>query len=239
MQVADIACPAWLGRYRFGPYRLDVAARRLLRRGRLVRLTPKAFQLLVLLVSQAPRIVEKRELLTTLWPDTNISESCLVVHIAQLRRQLGPSYILTWPGRGYQFVGGVAVAEAGAPRAVTQLELQPFAARRRQEQVLGDALLEALTLRLAALPGLVVSRGGAQAPRPLRGRPAWWRLSGSVQQGAGQWRVWLRLSDRAGRLLWVARFADQAAADPGLAEGIADEVAQRLHRLLGCLRVGH
>jgi DNA-binding winged helix-turn-helix (wHTH) protein len=73
---------------RFGPFVLDAGRRQLLRNGRAAHLTPKAFDLLVLLVTEAPRVVSKRELHERLWPGTFISDATLAGLIKELRRAL-------------------------------------------------------------------------------------------------------------------------------------------------------
>ena len=92
---------------RFSGYRLDGAARRLTRDGADVHLTPKAFDLLCLLVDAAPRVVPKAELHERLWPDSYVSEATLTGLVKELRRALdspGPSsHIRTAHGVGYAF----------------------------------------------------------------------------------------------------------------------------------------
>ncbi len=73
---------------RFGPFVLDVGRRQLLRNERAQHLTPKAFELLVLLVTEAPRVVSKRELHERLWAGTFISDATLAGLIKELRRAL-------------------------------------------------------------------------------------------------------------------------------------------------------
>jgi len=73
---------------RFGAFILDADRRQLFRDGSEVHLTPKAFDLLVLLVSRAPRVVNKGELHDHLWPGTFISDATLTGLIKELRRAL-------------------------------------------------------------------------------------------------------------------------------------------------------
>ncbi len=92
--------------YEFGPFRLDVAERVLLRDGEPVPLTPKAFDMLVLLVDRGGRLVEKEYLLRTLWPDTAAGDANLNKNVSTLRKALGEGpggrrYIETVPKHGY------------------------------------------------------------------------------------------------------------------------------------------
>src|SRR5215213_5685530 len=98
--------------YIFGPFRLDPVKRRLLRDGETLRLTPKAFDLLLVLVEESGRTVEKDELLERVWAGTIVEENNLNQNITALRKSLGDSrqesqYIATIPGVGYRFVADV------------------------------------------------------------------------------------------------------------------------------------
>lgn len=92
----------------FGPFRLDPEQRVLLRDQEPIALSPKAFDLLLVLVQRSGQVVLKDDLMNALWPDTFVEESNLGQHVFQLRKALGeraqsPSYIVTIPGRGYRF----------------------------------------------------------------------------------------------------------------------------------------
>jgi TolB-like protein/DNA-binding winged helix-turn-helix (wHTH) protein/Tfp pilus assembly protein PilF len=98
--------------YEFGPFRLDPVRRVLLREGEIVPLTPKAFDTLLALIENSDRVIEKDELMKTLWPDTIVEERNLAVNISSLRKALGETatdhrYIVTVPGRGYRFAANV------------------------------------------------------------------------------------------------------------------------------------
>src|SRR5215217_7461329 len=100
--------------YEFGPYRFDPGERVLTRAGDTISLTPKAIDILLLLVTNAGQLVEKDELLKEVWPDTFVEESNLSQNIFILRRALGderagPKYIETVVRRGYRFVAPVRV----------------------------------------------------------------------------------------------------------------------------------
>jgi DNA-binding winged helix-turn-helix (wHTH) protein len=73
---------------RFGPFTFDTARRQLTRGGTPIHLTPKAFDLLALLVTEAPRVVPKAELHERLWPGTFVSDATLVGLVKELRRAL-------------------------------------------------------------------------------------------------------------------------------------------------------
>jgi len=105
--------------YEFGPFRVDTRKRLLLREGSQVRLPAKAFEILLVLLERKGRLVEKDELMRMVWPDTVVEENNLTVNISALRRSLTESpgehrYVVTIPGRGYQFVGDVQLVDGEA-----------------------------------------------------------------------------------------------------------------------------
>jgi DNA-binding winged helix-turn-helix (wHTH) protein len=98
--------------YEFGPFRLDPLKRVFLRDGKSVSLTPKVFDTLLVLVEHSGQVVEKEKLMKAVWPDSIVEEGNLTVSISTLRKALGekpnePQYIVTVPGRGYQFAAVV------------------------------------------------------------------------------------------------------------------------------------
>jgi DNA-binding winged helix-turn-helix (wHTH) protein len=72
----------------FGAFTLDSGRRQLTRGDLAVHLTPKAFDLLELLIAEAPRVVRKAELHERLWPGTFVSDSTLIGLVKELRRAL-------------------------------------------------------------------------------------------------------------------------------------------------------
>src|SRR5215204_6099303 len=99
----------------FEDFSLDRAHRLLKRGGDAVALHPKAFELLLMLVENRDRVLTKNELLNTVWESQFVEENNLAVQISALRKVFGERsgenrYILTIPGRGYQFVANVTTA---------------------------------------------------------------------------------------------------------------------------------
>jgi DNA-binding winged helix-turn-helix (wHTH) protein len=92
--------------YEFGPYRLDPAAHLLFREQTVVAITPKALDILTILVRGHGQLISKDELVSTVWPDTFVEEGNLTQNISLLRKALGTdgdgqTYIETIPKRGY------------------------------------------------------------------------------------------------------------------------------------------
>lgn len=110
--------------YEFGEFSLDAQSRVLKRAGAATPLTPKAFDVLLLLVQNAGRVVSKDELMKAVWPDSFVEESNLTQTIFMVRKALDETsdrrYILTVQGQGYRFLVPVTeltgqTAEANAP----------------------------------------------------------------------------------------------------------------------------
>src|SRR5205823_1731016 len=104
----------------FGPYRLLAAQRLLLEGDTPVRLGSRAFDTLAALVERAGEVVGKEELIARVWPQTFVEDANLKIQVSALRRALGDGhagrrFIVTVPGRGYNFVAAVSLEEP--PRA--------------------------------------------------------------------------------------------------------------------------
>lgn len=126
--------------YEFGAYRID-AGERLLRRGdELIPLPPKVACTLLALVRNAGRMVDKGDLMKTVWPDTFVEEGALTRNISLLRKTLGdtgdePAYIETIPRRGYRFIAPVrTVAVEPAATAEVEVHASPELAPGNGEQ---------------------------------------------------------------------------------------------------------
>src|SRR5258708_7854050 len=89
---------------RFGEFAFDGAARQLTRNGEPVRLAPKAFEVLQLLIAEHPRAVRKRELMDRLWPDVIVEEANLKNLVGEIRAAIGAETIRTVQRYGYAFV---------------------------------------------------------------------------------------------------------------------------------------
>jgi DNA-binding winged helix-turn-helix (wHTH) protein len=105
---------------RFGSFTFDTSTRRLARAGVPIHLTPKAFDLLALLIEAAPRVVPKAELHDRLWPRAFVSDATLVGLVKEVRRALGPdavNLLRTAHRVGYAFSGTIDAARAPASGA--------------------------------------------------------------------------------------------------------------------------
>jgi Tol biopolymer transport system component/DNA-binding winged helix-turn-helix (wHTH) protein len=110
----------------FGPYRVDTEYNRLFRNEKHIPLPRKRFEILLLLVQNAGRLLTKNEILQAIWPDQCIEENNLTQHVYLLRQSIEddpryPRYIVTIPGKGYLFQGTEPPFEPD--RSVTGSEL--------------------------------------------------------------------------------------------------------------------
>jgi DNA-binding winged helix-turn-helix (wHTH) protein/TolB-like protein len=139
--------------YEFGPFQLHPPERLLLCDGQPVSMTPKAFDLLVVLVERSGHLVEKEELLNTVWRGSIVEEGNLSVTVSFLRKALSDDrgrhkYIETVSKRGYRFVADVReVGELGSMLA----PLRPDEPRERDEERAGQEQLPAVVPQSATI----------------------------------------------------------------------------------------
>jgi len=179
-------------RVTFGEFLLDSAERQLHRGETPEHLTGKAFQLLVLLVAERPKVVSKKEIYDTLWPEVFVQEANIKNLIAELRAALGDdgeTIIRTERGAGYAFaaeardeillqlpfvlvVNGVAFPLREGRNVIgrdpdAQIRLDSAAVSRRHAAIMitgDDAVLQDLGSR----NGTHVNGEKLEAARPLR-----------------------------------------------------------------------
>lgn len=130
--------------YEFGEFLLNPQERHLLCAGKPVSLTPKAFELFLVLVQHEGHLVEKEELLRVVWPDVAVEEGNLAVMVSHLRKVLGDdrgthAFIETVPRHGYRFVAPVA------RRTVPDLPVAGPAVTAPQQAQVADQLVAATT----------------------------------------------------------------------------------------------
>lgn len=103
--------------YEFGPFRLNVKERLLMKDGAPVALTPRTFDVLAVLVREHGKLVTKDEFLSEVWPDSFVEETNLPQNVYLLRKALGdeeytaPKFIETVTRHGYRFIAAVKEVE--------------------------------------------------------------------------------------------------------------------------------
>ena len=134
---------------RFGNFRLERGAQRLLRDGEEVRLDPKTWDLLTCLVDRAGRVVDKETIFAEVWRDVVVSDAALSQTMMRLRAALGddarrPRYVATVPRRGFRFIANVVEIEASeVPPQAADSTLRTFVGRAAELAQLTAALAAA------------------------------------------------------------------------------------------------
>ena len=123
---------------------LDTEARRFLRGGQAIHLSPKAFELLKTLVESRPRALSKQELLDRIWPGTFVSDASLARAVSEIREAVGEhsrtdGFLQTVHGFGYRFTeAGVTVAPAATAGLGAGRTIRCWLVGKDQEFELGD-----------------------------------------------------------------------------------------------------
>jgi DNA-binding winged helix-turn-helix (wHTH) protein len=132
-------------RARFAQFTIDSETRQLLAGGREIHLSPKAFDLLCLLIETRPKVVEKADVHARIWPDTYVVDANLNMLIAEIRRAFGETaqdstFIRTVHGVGYAFCG-TAVEMPQARAAVEPLFCWVISSGKTFQLVEGDNII--------------------------------------------------------------------------------------------------
>ncbi|HEY3515812.1 MAG TPA: tetratricopeptide repeat protein [Gammaproteobacteria bacterium] len=159
--------------YRFGDREVDIRLRQIKVRGELLEGQPKAFDLLVYLIENRDRVVDKDELLQQLWSGTVVSDSALTQIVRKARSLAGDdgdrqAVIHTVQRRGFRFVAAVQVQEgvdspaAAAPAAASvepSVAVLPFAdmSPEHDQEYFCDGMVEEIITELTRVPGLRVA----------------------------------------------------------------------------------
>lgn len=152
----------------FGEFTVDAGARQVLRGTEVIRIGPKAFELLELLLESRPRALSKAHLQRHLWPRTFASESSLTSLVTELRTALGdeprqPRWIRTVYCFGYAFSGAAAdLAGNGAVATVGDVRLRLFLEDREIALREGENLLGRVDEGVVWLESPTVSRRHAR-----------------------------------------------------------------------------
>ena len=114
--------------YRFGEFQIDVKNRVLARGSETVPLTPKTFDLLLLLVENSGSLLKKDELIERIWDGAFVEEGNLARTVSFLRKALGerrkdPEYIVTVAGHGYRFIAQVEEFSGDGARSTAQQQM--------------------------------------------------------------------------------------------------------------------
>jgi DNA-binding winged helix-turn-helix (wHTH) protein/TolB-like protein/tetratricopeptide (TPR) repeat protein len=196
------------GVYEFGEFRLNTLERSVESAGHPLALAPKAMAVLVVLVENRGRIVDRDQLMRLVWPDTFVEDNTLAFNISVLRKMFGesgtsPRFIETVPKRGYRFIAEVREVVADEPEPLTATE--PAVA----EAEIPKSTFPRRALPRLAMAGLLVAIAVLAA-----------------------WRVVPRSDTPASLAVLPFRALDAASADDSLEVGLTDALITRLSRSL-------
>src|SRR5215831_3621147 len=215
----------------FGPFRLDLRGRRLLRQDNVIPLGGRALDLLCVLASARGELVSKDRLMAEVWPGLVVEENNLYVHISMIRKALeteaaAKPYLITVPGRGYRFVSVAASADTrltgtgeGLPLvdmpSIAVLPFQSMGSDAAQDYF-ADGMVEEIITALSRFRHLFViahnsslayKSGPVDAKQVGRELGVRYVLEGSVRRTANRIRITGKLIDAAnGAHLWADRF---------------------------------
>lgn len=229
--------------YEFGPFRVDARERLLWRDGKVVPLTPKVFNTLLVLLQSPGRILTKEELMQRVWPDTAVEESNLARNVSTLRRSLGQQrdehpFIETIPWRGYRFTAQTREL-CDVSGTIDSLAVLPFINESTDPatEYLAEGFTESLIHKLSLVGGLkVMSRHSVfqykQPPDAERvGRELGVRavLTGRIRLIDDVMLVSVELVDASDNShLWGAQYNRELSDVVTIQETIARQIAERL-----------
>jgi len=234
--------------YRFDDVTVDLENFRVQKRGEHRLLTPKAFNLLVFLIEQNGRVLEKQEIFERLWPNAFVGDNALTRVIKEIRQAIGddarePRYIETVSKRGYRFAGQIETAKApekSAAPTIPSLAVLPFKILSSEEtdEYLGFGIADALITRLSNSRKFIVrptssilryrteTQKPAETGRELRVESI---LEGTIRKAGGQIRFTAQLVDvETENALWAEKFDEQFSDIFTVEDSIAGKVAEAL-----------
>lgn len=212
-------------------YRIDLGDERLWLGDRRIDLGNRAFQMLRLFVGNENRLLTKHDILDAVWGNICVSEGLVKEYVHDLRLALGdnprsPIFIETIRGRGYRFLGGIAVVderrgetlEQALPASIPALAVLPFANLSADpgQEYFSDGITEDIITELSRFPELsVVARNSSFAFKNLPADIAEiasalgvnYVLEGSVQRVGQRLRVTAKLVEtHTRRHIWGEKY---------------------------------
>ncbi len=126
----------------FDDIRVEPHTFRAFKADQVISLEPKTLRLLLFLIENRGRLIEKEEILDAIWTGTHVTENALTREIGKLRKGLGddpkaPKYIETVHTRGYRFIA--ELAETNGSGAQVSPQVEAVAAETRAENSVGTA----------------------------------------------------------------------------------------------------
>lgn len=247
--------------YEFDSFQVDARRRLLFHLGQPVRVTPKAFDILLGLVRSGGRVISKDELMTTIWPNCFVEEGNLAQNIFLLRRVLGErknehKYIITIPGVGYRFAPFVRESVVSptirkvAPardQKISCIAVLPFKSISENEMdpSFGIGVADALITKLCNLKFVKVMPTSTILRLVEPTQIPWLAasdlaidalLDGLYQREGDHLRLSVQLVGVAnGTMLWASQFDAELTNLFALQDSLSEQVANALREKLGSL----
>lgn len=209
--------------YQFDNVRVDPAGFRVWKSAAAVQMEPKAFRVLLFLLENRGRLIEKRELLDAVWKETFVTENALTREIAQLRKALGDNarearYIETVPTKGYRFIADVEIINGRQPK---EASAEKSVAEKSVELAPDNSLAEAAVApstatTLAPVAGIAEVSQGPQRARRFKSTVALVLIGALFLLSLAGIAFWLFLKQRPATDARVVRRLTQVTAWAGL-----------------------
>jgi TolB-like protein/DNA-binding winged helix-turn-helix (wHTH) protein len=227
----------------FGPYRVDPEHRLLLRGPEPVPLSPKAFDLLLVLVERSGEVVSKDDLMKLLWPDTFVEESNLGQHVFQLRKALGErpqshTYIITVPGRGYRFVEEVRPVAPDMNIVLDEKQEERSEDRKEEDRKDEEIIVATRSLQKVRIEGANIATSSvthASSRQRLISAVVAAISAGMIVAGYLAWKHYQSThAANPGRIMLAVLPFENLTGDPDqeyFADGLTEEMITRLGQL--------
>lgn len=226
--------------YRFGTFELDVEERRLTKGEQVVALTPKAFDVLVILVERSGHLVEKEGLIRAVWRDSFVDESNVARIIHTLRKALnedenGNKFIETVATKGYRFVAPVErlnglSADGATPAKEARDGPTPDRGQRKGDRaILIPVIL--LIFAVVATGAWFVNRSLTAKTGPKALTPQ--TTNGEAYQNYQQGRVLVERAHKGDMEKALAHFERAISLDPNYADAYAGKADAQIHIFWG------
>ena len=157
--------------YKFDDVVIDCRDFRVFKKDEPRRITPRAYEVLLFLLTQPGRVVSKQELFDQIWKESFVTDNALTRMIKEIRQVIGddadaPRYIETLPKRGYRFIAQVEsispkteALQTEKQNGIASIAVLPFSNQSNNEEndYLSEGITESIINNLSRLPNLRVT----------------------------------------------------------------------------------
>jgi DNA-binding winged helix-turn-helix (wHTH) protein/predicted Zn-dependent protease len=218
--------------YRFGEFELSPTEHRVTRNGQSVKLTPKAFDLLLFLVERPGRLLTKEEIFKQVWPDVAVQDSSLTAAISTIRKELGENpeneCIKTVHTKGYRFDAKVVIIRNGKVNVVPDIAVSSMA---RHGRLLALTTVAVVLIFSAVLVGRIAWQKARESNAKLYQRASELERSGNDKLALETLNELIRLEPAAVgprvQAAWIAYDDGENDLSKSYLDELAKQVASR------------